>query len=38
MRPEEQTRWERAELLNGRLAMIGVVAAIGAYLATGSIW
>ena len=28
---------ERAELLNGRLAMIGFVAAIGAYLVTGDI-
>ena len=38
MRPEYQTRWERAELLNGRVAMIGIVAAIGAFLVTGSIW
>jgi hypothetical protein len=28
---------ERAELLNGRLAMLGFVAAIGAYLVTGQI-
>jgi len=38
MRPEEENRWERAERLNGRLAMIGIVAAVGAYLATGNIW
>jgi hypothetical protein len=28
---------ERAELLNGRLAMLGVVAAIGAYAVTGQL-
>lgn len=28
---------ERAELLNGRLAMLGFVAAIGAYALTGQI-
>jgi len=28
---------ERAELLNGRLAMLGFVAAIGAYVLTGQI-
>ena len=28
---------ERAELLNGRLAMLGFVAAIGAYVITGQI-
>ena len=28
---------ERAELLNGRLAMLGFVAAVGAYLTTGQI-
>ena len=28
---------ERAELLNGRLAMLGFVAAIGAYALTGNI-
>lgn len=37
MRPELETRWERAERLNGRLAMLGVVAAIGAYLVTGQL-
>jgi hypothetical protein len=28
---------ERAELLNGRLAMLGFVAAIGAYALTGQL-
>jgi hypothetical protein len=28
---------ENAELLNGRLAMLGVVAAIGAYAVTGQL-
>jgi hypothetical protein len=28
---------ERAELLNGRLAMLGFVAAIGSYIVTGQI-
>ena len=28
---------ERAELLNGRLAMLGVMAAIGAYVVTGQL-
>ena len=32
-----QSKWERAELLNGRLAMLGVVAAVGAYAVTGQI-
>jgi len=27
----------KAELLNGRLAMLGVIAAIGAYAATGQL-
>lgn len=31
------THNERAELLNGRLAMLGVVAAIGAYALTGQL-
>ena len=31
------THNERAEMLNGRLAMLGVIAAIGAYLATGQL-
>ena len=28
---------ENAELTNGRLAMIGIVAALGAYVTTGNI-
>ena len=32
-----ETHNERAELLNGRLAMIGVIAALGAYALTGQI-
>ena len=28
---------EKAEMLNGRLAMLGVIAAIGAYLVTGDL-
>ena len=31
------THNERAEQLNGRLAMLGVIAAIGAYLVTGDL-
>jgi len=31
------THNERAELLNGRLAMLGFVAAVGAYVMTGQI-
>ena len=31
------THNERAEMLNGRLAMLGVIAAIGAYALTGDI-
>ena len=32
-----ETQYEKAERLNGRLAMLGVWAAIGAYLTTGQI-
>ena len=32
-----ETHNERAEKLNGRLAMLGVVAALGAYAVTGQI-
>jgi hypothetical protein len=32
-----QSHNERAELLNGRLAMLGVIAAIGAYVTTGQL-
>ena len=31
------THNERAEMLNGRAAMIGFIAAIGAYIVTGDI-
>ena len=32
-----ETHNERAERLNGRLAMMGVIAALGAYAVTGQI-
>ena len=32
-----QNKWEQGELLNGRLAMLGVVVAVGAYAVTGQI-
>ena len=32
-----ETHNERAEKLNGRLAMLGVIAAIGAYACTGQL-
>ena len=32
-----RTHNERAERLNGRLAMLGVIAAIGAYCVTGQL-
>ena len=32
-----ETHNERAEKLNGRLAMLGVIAALGAYALTGQI-
>tara|TARA_R110002012_G_scaffold210576_1_gene381255 strand:- start:2583 stop:2753 length:171 start_codon:yes stop_codon:yes gene_type:complete len=31
------THNERAEMLNGRLAMLGVMAAIGSYVVTGQL-
>jgi len=31
------THNEKAELLNGRVAMLGVIAAIGAYVTTGDL-
>ncbi len=34
---EEQTYAERAEVLNGRLAMLGFVAAVVSYLLTGKL-
>jgi len=32
-----QSHNERAEMINGRLAMLGVIAAIGAYVTTGQL-
>ena len=32
-----ETKWEQGEKLNGRLAMIGFIAALGAYVVTGQI-
>ena len=32
-----ETHFEKAEKLNGRLAMLGVVAALGAYALTGQL-
>ena len=32
-----ETHGERAELLNGRLAMLGIIAAIGAYCVSGQL-
>ena len=37
MKDNYVTHNERAEKLNGRLAMLGVIAAIGAYLTTGDL-
>ena len=31
------THNEKAEMLNGRVAMLGVIAAIGAYITTGQL-
>jgi hypothetical protein len=31
------THNEKAEMLNGRLAMLGIIAALGAYAVTGQI-
>ena len=33
----ETDYWKRAELLNGRLAMLGVMAALGAYACSGQL-
>ena len=33
----EHDKWHVAEELNGRLAMLGIIAAIGAYACTGQI-
>lgn len=32
-----ETHWEKAEKWNGRLAMLGFIAALGAYVVTGEI-
>ena len=32
-----ETKFERGEKLNGRLAMLGMVAALGAYAITGQL-
>ena len=32
-----ETYWEKAEKLNGRLAMLGFVAGVGAYVMTGQL-
>ena len=37
MRDEFETQPEFAERLNGRLAMLGIIAALGAYAITGDI-
>ena len=37
MKDNYETHNERAERLNGRLAMLGVIAALGAYALTGQI-
>lgn len=37
MKHEEETYSERAEKLNGRFAMLGVIAALGAYALSGQI-
>lgn len=33
----EETTYERAEKVNGRAAMLGIIAAIGAYCVTGQL-
>ncbi len=35
--PQDKTMNEQAELANGRWAMIGIIAALGAYATTGQI-
>ena len=32
-----ETHYEKAEKLNGRLAMLGIVAALGSYAVTGQL-
>lgn len=33
----DKNQWAEAELLNGRLAMLGIIAGAGAYITTGQI-
>tara|TARA_B100000029_G_scaffold304933_1_gene297842 strand:- start:997 stop:1197 length:201 start_codon:yes stop_codon:yes gene_type:complete len=33
----DKNQWAEAELLNGRLAMIGIIAGLGAIITTGQI-
>jgi len=37
MRDEYETHADRAEKLNGRFAMMGIIAALGAYAVSGQI-
>ena len=37
MQDNYETHSERAEKLNGRFAMMGIIAALGAYIVTGDI-
>ena len=37
MREEYETHNEKAEQLNGRFAMMGIIAALGAYAVTGQV-
>ena len=39
MNSDEERQWffERGEVTNGRLAMLGIVAAFGAYITTGQL-
>jgi len=37
MNEVSETHFEKAERLNGRLAMLGITAALGAFAATGHI-
>ena len=37
MQEVTETHNEKAEMLNGRLAMLGVIAALGAYALTGQL-
>ena len=37
MNNRKKSYWKNAEITNGRFAMIGFIAAVGAYLTTGQI-